>query len=86
MRKLIGLLAAGLTISVFVAGCSKPPEGDNVPPSTTTSTTTTPTNPTTEPGKMAPTPEKKTVPDNAAPTTPSKPSPGGAPSGATGTK
>lgn len=50
MKKLIGLLVAGLTISVLMTGCSKPAEGDTgTTPAATTGSTDKPVTPTTPP-------------------------------------
>ena len=76
MKKLIGLLAAGLTISILMAGCKQAPEGDNATPPTTTA------NPTKS---AAPPTEVKTSTPSSA--TPSKPTDEKAtPGGASGTK
>jgi hypothetical protein len=44
MKKTLSLLIAGLTISAFMIGCSKPEEGDTANPATTGGTTTPKTN------------------------------------------
>jgi len=78
MKKLIGLLVAGLTISVFMVGCNKAPEGDNAQGATSNPV---PSGSTTEPAKPGAT-DNSTTGNTGTPTKPTKPA--GGPPGATG--